>query len=139
MKTTKDPALRLTEIEDELDKLEEVMYTKEQNDPYKDMEDFPEAWRLYQEYMKPEWDKHHALSREKRMLMTPKYSSIPEYGDVMSLEHFIECVHDGVFIDYDGNGNYVDGERMTNITIIPSDVLNDSVRDDFDTIIWFNR
>ena len=130
---------RLAEIEVELDKLEEVMDTKEKNDPYKDMTDFAEAWRLYSEYMKPEWDKHSVLRREKRMLMTPTYSCIPEYGDVMSLKDFIECVKDGGFIDYDGSGNYVDGDRMTNIEITPSDIRYDSIRDDFDTIIWFNK
>ena len=69
---------RLLEIEKELDTLEEVMYTKEQNDPYKEMTDFGEAWKLYSEYMKPEWDKHHALNREQIILITPTYSTMPE-------------------------------------------------------------
>jgi hypothetical protein len=66
-------------------------------------------------------------------------SELPDYGDVMTLEHFIENVKDGGFIDYDGFGNYVKDGKMSNIEIYPSDVKHNMIRKDFDTIIWFNR
>lgn len=64
---------------------------------------------------------------------------LPNYGDVMSLKEFIECVKGGGFIDYDGYGHYVKDNQMTDIEIYPSDVKSKNIRNEFDTIIWFNR
>ena len=79
------------------------------------------------------------LSRAKRMNMEITLSEIPTYGDRMSLKDFIECVECGGFIDYDGSGNYLEGEQMTNIIILPSDIKHNSIRKEFAEIIWFNK
>ena len=134
-----DNEKRLAEIEVELEALQEIIIVKQENDPFKDREDFTEAWELFCAYMKPEWKAEAKLGREKRMLMTPEFSELSTYGNVMTLKEFIECVEDGGFIDYDGWGNYVRDGKESNIMIKPSDVKHNSVRTDFDTIIWFNR
>lgn len=64
---------------------------------------------------------------------------IPKYGDVMTLEDFVEICQDGGFIDYDGYGKYCTEDKMTDITIIPSDVMSGNYRKDFKKIIWFNK
>lgn len=71
--------------------------------------------------------------------MPYELSELSDYGDVMSLESFIECVKDGGFIDYDGFGYYVKDGKESNVMIIPSDVKRKRIRTDFDTVIWFNR
>lgn len=93
----------------------------------------------YSKYMGETSDKVCELGRQIRMLREPVYSDIPDYGDVMSLKEFLEYVDDGMFIDYDGSGNYVKDGKMSDIDIFPSDVEHNAVRKDFDTIIWFNR
>lgn len=79
--------------------------------------------------------------RRKRRMIQPvgELEDIPKYGDVMSLREFIENVKAGGFIDYDGYGNYIQGDKMTEIEIHPSDVKAGCVRKEFDRIIWFNR
>jgi hypothetical protein len=93
----------------------------------------------FQERLKPMSNKISEISRKIRMIKEPEFSDLPDYGHIMTLKDFISNVNGGGFIDYDGSGNYVRGDKMSNITIRPSDVEHKSVRKDFDTIIWFNR
>lgn len=93
----------------------------------------------YLEAIEPYREVLAALSRKKRLIMPYELDDMPDYGDVMSLNDFIETVRDGGFIDYDGSGNYVKDGKMSNIDIYPSDVEYGAIRKDFDTIIWFNR
>lgn len=95
--------------------------------------------REFENYMGPFYEKVSKFSRKLRLIMNPNYSKLPDYGNVMSLKEFKECCKEGYFIDYDGSGNYVKDGMMSNITILPSDVTENNVRTDFDTIIWFNK
>lgn len=96
-------------------------------------------FRQFQEYMSVTSKKVSEISRKLRLIKEPTFSEIPDFGDVMSLDQFISMVNEGWFIDYDGSGNYVKDNQMSNIDIYPSDVHHDVIRKDFDTIIWFNR
>jgi len=129
-----DTELRLLELDVEIGLAHQAINLKEQDDP-------TNSWDEYCEYMKPEWDALAKLDREKRMLMTPELTDreFDADDDVMSIKDFIEAVKDGCFIDYDGFGRYVKGNQESNIHIYPSDVQHNSVRKDFDTIIWFNK
>jgi len=124
---------RIKEIEFEITELQ------------RDINKFDKTWDYqrpineYQDATKEWYDQINILDREKRLLMIPEYEDIPSYGDKMSLIAFVVNVVDGNFIDYDGSGNYVKDEKMSNIGIYPSDVAFNSLRSDFDTIIWFNR
>jgi hypothetical protein len=93
----------------------------------------------YQLALAPYQKKLDELSRELRMIMPYELSELPNYGDVMALNDFIETVKSGGFIDYDGFGSYVKDGKETNITIYPSDVKYNAIRKEFDTIIWFNK
>jgi len=79
------------------------------------------------------------LLKTKRMTKNPEFYPIPTYGDRMTLKDFIENCKSGGFIDYDGFGNYVSGDMMTDIEIYPSDIKSNSIRYEFSEIIWFNR
>ena len=127
-----DIELRLLELDIEIELKRTEISMKEEEDP-------TDSWEEFCEYMKPEWDELAKLDRERRMLMTPEFDVLPDYGDVMSLEHWLECVAEGGFIDYDGHGYYVRDGKESNIMLHPSDVKHNSVRKDFDTIIWYNK
>jgi len=79
------------------------------------------------------------LSRQVRMIQPFEMEPIPSYGDVMSLEDFKEDVKAGNFTDDDGSGNYARGNQMSDVSIYPSDVDEDMVRNDFDKVVWFNK
>jgi hypothetical protein len=124
---------RLQKIEEQLEAIRKQIREMELNDPCG-------GWDEFCMYMKPVWNKQAKLDREKRMLMTPEFErDIPNYGDVMSLKEFINCVEEGGFIDYDGFGTYVRDGKVSNIDIHPSDVKHKAIRKDFDTVIWFNK
>ena len=89
-------------------------------------------------YLKPYYDKLDFASREYRLHKVPSFKNIPKYGIKMNLIEFVEICNVGGFIDYDGSGNYVKDDMMSDISIYPSDVLS-GLRTDFDEIIWFNR
>ena len=125
---------KVDEIEAKIEQLEEVLEKKETK-----IHKSCKSWDEYSEYMKPERKQIAELSRELRLIKKPEYSELPEFGDTMTLEHFISCVDCGGFIDYDGSGNYVKDGKMSDISIYPSDVKHNKVRKDFDTIVWFNR
>jgi hypothetical protein len=95
--------------------------------------------KQFNEYMSETNIKLSEASRKYRMVKTPVYSDLPDYGDVMPLTDFINNVMCGGFIDYDGSGNYVKDGKESDITIIPSDVKRGTIRTEFDTIIWYNR
>jgi hypothetical protein len=129
-----DNETRLLELDIEIELKRTEISMKEEEDP-------TNSWDEFCEYMKPEWDALAKLDRERRMLITPEYRDreIEVDDDVMSMDDFIEAVNQGCFIDYDGFGSYVKDGKISNIRIYPSDVQHNSVRKDFDTIIWFNK
>lgn len=79
------------------------------------------------------------VSRAYRLVKTPDYNDIPDYGDIMSLEDFVDNCNEGGFIDYDGSGSYIKDGKESNITILPSDVKHNSIRKDFTEIVWYNK
>lgn len=126
---------RLEQIEKEIDALEDFL--SENDDKFiKETNGIDE----YMEKVRPYRSKINTLDRERRLIMPAEISrDIKEDDDVMSLKEFIECCKSGGFIDYDGHGSYVKDGKRYNVDIYPSDVENNAIRKDFDTIVWFNR
>lgn len=97
-------------------------------------------YKEYQEALEPFVKKCAIASRNYRMVKTPILKDdVPDFGDVMSLEHFISCCKLGGFIDYDGDGEYIKDGKLSGITIRPSDIKHNAVRKEFNQIVWFNR
>lgn len=65
---------------------------------------------------------------------------VPEYGDLMILERWIECVKSGGFIDCDGEGYYSDGKLMYRYPMVkPSHFFKGKVDTKRTHIVWINR
>lgn len=64
---------------------------------------------------------------------------IPDYGDHMTIEKFIDYCNSGMFIDSDGSGYYATKDQQSNIPIYPSDVKARKYRKDFSHVVWFNK
>lgn len=129
---------RIEEIDKEIEILEKILEDKESNWDFT-KEPIDIWYKQYLEYTKPESKKINELYREKRMIQPYTLSELSDFGDVMTLNDFIECVKEGGFIDYDGYGLYIKDNQQTNIEIYPSDIKYNSIRKEFDKIIWFNR
>jgi hypothetical protein len=89
--------------------------------------------------IEPEQGQIEALIKKSRLIKVPEYENIPDYGDHMSFSSFKEACIDGMFIDYDGCGNYATKDKMTNIGISPSDIKEGVYRKEFTHVIWFNK
>ena len=64
-----------------------------------------------------------------------------EYGDdVYTLDDFIDCVEDGLFIDSDGFGLYSNGKVVyTQHMVHPSDVSGSGADYTFTHVVWYNK
>lgn len=60
-------------------------------------------------------------------------------GDRYTIEQFQNMVKNKVLTDDDGFGYYATETGVSDIEIIPSDVLEDIYRKDFPYIIWHNK
>lgn len=118
--------------------------------------DYDRTWDEFVELTKIEDEEIMELDRELRLIKPYKTTDMPDFGTVMTLNEFKNSVKNGVFIDYDGYGHYIEtytikepdldkniegeyGMRMTDIPIYPSDVTHKSLRYRLNKIIWFNR
>lgn len=110
----------------------------------KDIETFSKAplgmsYEEFEEWMEPTSSELSRISRELRMVKTPTFKFLPDYGEILTLKDFVDNVNGGGFIDYDGFGYYCRDGMISNIEIYPTDIKHNMVRTDFDKIIWFNR
>lgn len=104
-------------------------------------EEGPECYRRAQIISAPFNKKISRLEKEQRMERPVVLEEEVDYkeDDVMSLDDWKACVVAGGFIDYDGYGRYVKDGKKTNIEIYPSDLKARCIREEFDTIVWYNR
>lgn len=69
-------------------------------------------------------------------VLPQEYEPIPDYGDLMTIEEYMECVNGGGFVDYDGFGYASDGKVMfTEKRIRPSD----GEPFGYTHVVWFNK
>lgn len=71
--------------------------------------------------------------------MSDNLVPIPEYGDHMTMEEFLDSVKCGGFIDYDGHGKYATDKIMTDIIVRPSDYKKGLIKKEYTHVVWFNR
>jgi len=73
---------------------------------------------------------------------------LPDYGDHMTLEEFIDSCEGNCFIDDDGSGCFATATHMTNVRVSPSQVVGggmDAVRKhtrydpEWTHVVWFNK
>ena len=58
--------------------------------------------------------------------------------DVFTLEEFIDALDEGMFIRYDGNGYFHDGENETDISVWNETVTWDDIKD-YPYVCWYNK
>ena len=130
---------KIEEVEPIVEKLEKEFNEKWFEGHKNDHLPFDEYLESKDKVVHPHGQILSSLRTEARMCVPFKLDELPEYGDVMSLEDFKENVEAGWFSDYDGFGRYVLDGKETDIDIYPSDIMEGNIREEFDTIIWYNR
>ena len=70
---------------------------------------------------------------------SPMLVEIPDYGDKMTVDAYLYAVDCGMFIDYDGNGHIIRGDKMSyEVSIRPSNNGTD-IPEGITHIMWFNK
>jgi hypothetical protein len=127
-------AQRIAQLEKEMDALATKI-----NDIQNDCAKKNMPWDKYLKTVEPHTKAYDKALNEYRMIVTPEMESIPDYGDHMTMETFVNCCKDGGFINYDGSGNYATATEMSDISVSPSDIMSGVYRKDFTHVVWFNR
>jgi len=63
---------------------------------------------------------------------------IPDCGDHMTLEIFLQCVREGSITDEDGIGSYATIDRMSDVAAVPSDMWC-GIIENYTHVVWFSR
>lgn len=70
--------------------------------------------------------------------LSGKYDQeVPDYGDLMTREEWLDMVKHGFFIDYDGMGSPVKDGKAMNGWVYPSQA--DKLPEDATHVVWFNK
>lgn len=80
------------------------------------------------------------IDKYKRLKQDPIVEYGKEWkGDTYTLEEFKALAKSKTLIDSDGYGYYATESAKSNVYIMPSDVIENIIRDDFSHVIWFNK
>lgn len=71
----------------------------------------------------------------------PRMSPLPNYGDHMPIADWLEAVHVGLFIDYDGSGDYATATEVSDQPVYPSDItkLKKQPPAWATHVVWYNK
>jgi hypothetical protein len=69
------------------------------------------------------------------------FDDVPNYGDLIEIEEFLNDIESGGFIDYDGCGHFATSDKMSNVEIwIKALFLGKQDIPNWAThIMWFNK
>ena len=116
---------RLDELKKEVDKVEEESFNH------------PNGWQWYCNH--PILKEYEKVNAQLRRIDDYKLEDIPDYGDHMTMEEFIQSCRYHMFTDDDGFGKYATKDKVSNICIYPSDIAMGIYRNDFTHVVWYNK
>jgi hypothetical protein len=64
---------------------------------------------------------------------------IPDYGDHMTIEEFIDACHGGGITDHDGSACYATAKHMYDVPAVPSVIAAAGPDRRFTHVVWFNK
>lgn len=79
------------------------------------------------------------FTKQIKLLQPIRYEPIPNFGDKMTIDDFKNMSNYGVIVDSDGHGYYATEDKITNLSVKPSDYFSRSIDKRFSHVIWFNR
>ena len=94
----------------------------------------------FQERAKEPAEGLYFIDKYKRLKQDPVVEYGKEWkGDTYTIDDFKDMVRGKVFVDDDGFGFYATESAKSDVMILPSDVMENLIREDFSHVIWFNR
>jgi hypothetical protein len=85
-------------------------------------------------------EKLYYIGKYKRTKQDPVVEYGKEWkGDLMEIEKFIALCKNDSIDDNDGYGFYATETSKSDVIIVPSDVKENIIREDFSHVIWFEK
>ena len=98
------------------------------------------SFNEFQEMAHDEAEGLYLISKYRRLKQDPVVQYGKEWkGDLYTLEEFKKMAMDGDLIDSDGSGLYATDTSVSDVEVVPSDVVEGLIREDFSHIMWFNK
>lgn len=119
-------------LESQLDILEDEFDKEFNSDEYNSYDEFLKGTKELRHKM---WE----LGSSMRLLQIPNYEDLPDCGELLEFETFAYDCHTKAIIPYDGYGYYATKDKMTDIAVSPTDIVNNKYRTDFTHVMWFNK
>ena len=122
------------ELEEKIDKLQDEVH-----EIWEKSFDRKDGWEWYSTH--PKLKELVRLERELRLVKDYTLRDIKgECGNLMTLESFAEACRVGpLFIDSDGCGEYAFKDKVSDLSIYPSDITSGVYRKDFTHVMWYNK
>ncbi len=79
------------------------------------------------------------INSKLRLIVEPQFRPIEIKSKIYSIDEFITLCESEFIIDYDGYGYYVKDNLISNIEVLPSDIINGNIRQDLKSVIWYKR
>ena len=80
------------------------------------------------------------IDKYKRLKQDPVVEYGKEWkGDTYTIEEFKSMARSKMLMDSDGYGYYATESAKSDVHIMPSDVIENIIRDDFSHVIWCNK
>ena len=78
------------------------------------------------------------FDKERRLIKDPVISFNKTFFEAktFTLQQFVDLVNDNVLTDNDGTGFYATEKSVSDVQIMPSDILENIYRTDFSHVIW---
>ena len=113
--------------------------------PFKNLFEEAKAKLEHARYKPKEEDDFFHLT-ECQQAVHSQAEEVPEdyqFGEYFTLDEFVELCQQGMFIDYDGIGNYVnagDGSQPdSDEQVSPSDIIAGKINRNYSHVHWYNR
>lgn len=72
---------------------------------------------------------------KRKLKPKPRMEPLPDYGDHMTMEDFLELVENGDLTEDDGCGNYATATEMSGRTVD----LDNIKKNEWTHVVWFNK
>jgi len=95
---------------------------------------FEEAWETY--INDPIHEKFKVLERQHYNVKMVEFTDIPNEATVYTFAKFCKLAKSKILLDTDGIGYYGTDQKMSNIVVLPTDVIYDQVNNNFTHVIW---
>jgi hypothetical protein len=79
------------------------------------------------------------LEKQARAMINPEFKPLSNYGDLFTIDDFLDMVRCGGVTDWDGSGSWATKTQQSNVDINFATILKNDPPKWATHVIWFNK